>query len=90
MLRVRHLEFYIEFTNVPKPYEVKWKVLNIGAEAERRNCVRGQIISSNREQEKRVENSDFWGDHYVECYIIKDESVVARNRISVPISTNED
>lgn len=90
VLRVRHLEFYIECTNVPKPYEVKWKVLNIGAEAERRNCVRGQIISSNREQEKRVENSDFWGDHYVECYIIKDESVVARNRISVPISTNED
>lgn len=90
MLRVRHLEFYIEFTNVPKPYEVKWKVLNIGAEAERRNCVRGQIISSNREQEKRVENSDFWGVHYVECYIIKDELVVARNRISVLISANED
>lgn len=89
VLRVRHLEFYIEFTDVPKPYEVKWKVLNIGAEAKRRNCVRGQIISSNREQEKRVENSDFWGDHYVECYIIKDESVVARNRIGVPISTNE-
>lgn len=86
VLRVRHLEFYIEFTNVPKPYKVKWKVLNIGAEAESRNCVRGQIITSNKVSNKRTESAVFFGDHYVECYIIKDNIVVARDKISVPIS----
>lgn len=86
VLRVRHLEFYIEFTNVPKPYKVKWKVLNIGAEAESRNCVRGQIITSNKVSNKRTESAVFLGDHYVECYIIKDNIVVARDKISVPIS----
>ena len=75
-MRVRHLEFYIEFTNVPKPYKVKWKVLNIGAEAEIRNCVRGQIITSNKVSNKRTESAVFFGDHYVECYIIKDNIVV--------------
>lgn len=86
VLRVRHLEFYIEFTNVPKPYKVKWKVLNIGAEAESRNCVRGQIITSNKVSNKRTESAVFLGGHYVECYIIKDNIVVARDKISVPIS----
>lgn len=89
VLRVRSLDFYIETTNVPKPYDVKWKVLNIGEEAERRNCIRGEIISSNKDQTRRRESSDFFGDHYVECYILKENVVVARDRISVPISHNE-
>ncbi|MCR4773329.1 MAG: hypothetical protein K5854_03085 [Prevotella sp.] len=33
----------------------------------------------------RHESSDFRGDHYVECYIIKDGIMVARERINVPI-----
>lgn len=89
VLRVRSLEFYIETTNVSEPYEIRWKVLNIGEEAERRNCIRGQIITSNKVSKKRIESADFFGDHYVECYIIKDDIVVARDRISVPISHYE-
>lgn len=89
VLRVRSLEFYIETTSVSEPYEIRWKVLNIGEEAERRNCIRGQIITSNKVSNKRTESADFFGDHYVECYIIKDGIVVARDRISVPISHNE-
>lgn len=87
--RVRSLEFYIEKNNIPEPYEVRWKVLNVGEEAEKRNCIRGQIITSNKVSNKRTESADFFGDHYVECYIIKDNIVVARDRISVPISRDE-
>lgn len=89
VLRVRSLEFYIETTNISEPYEVRWKVLNIGEEAEKRNCIRGQIITSNKGSNKRTESADFFGDHYVECYIIKDNIVVARDRINVPISQDE-
>ena len=86
ILRVRSLEFYIEKNNVSEPYEISWKVLNVGEEAEKRNCIRGQIITSNKVSNKRTESAVFFGDHYVECYIIKDNIVVARDKISVPIS----
>lgn len=71
-----------EATDVPGPYEVYWKVKNVGPEAERRDCIRGQI-------EKRgfqiTENTLFYGMHYIECYAIKGGCCVARARIDVPI-----
>ena len=84
--RVRSLDFFIVTTDVPQPFEVKWKVRNVGDEAKRRNCLRGEIINSNRKGGlARHESSDFCGPHYVECYVVKDGIVVARDRISVPI-----
>ena len=66
---------------------MKWKVLNRGDEAERRNKIRGQIVSSTRPG-ARHERTNFRGEHVVECYVVKDEIVVARDSIDVPISTN--
>ena len=83
--RVRSLDF-IQNTDVPWPYDVKWKVRNVGDEAKRRNCLRGEIIDSNRMGGlARHESADFRGPHYVECCIVKDGIVVARDRINVPI-----
>ena len=82
--RVRSLEFVLT-TDVPQPFDVKWKVRNVGDEAKRRNCLRGEIINSNRMDGARHESADFRGPHYVECYIVKDGIVVARDRINVPI-----
>lgn len=79
------LRFQVVACSVPKPYVVKWKVLNRGREAERRDSIRGQIIDSTAPG-VRSEHSDFRGEHLVECYIIKDGVVVARDRIDVPIS----
>jgi len=83
--RVRSLLFQIVSTDTPEPYVVKWKVRNVGEEAIRRNCIRGQIIDSNKKDNMRKETSNFIGPHYVECYIIKRGVVVARNRLDVPI-----
>ena len=83
--RVRSLIFQIVSTDVPYPYEVKWKVRNVGEVARQRNCLRGEIYDSNRDGNKRRESSDFYGPHYVECYIIRHGVVVARDRIDVPI-----
>lgn len=83
--RVRSLDFELT-TKVPRPFIVKWKVRNVGNEAKRRNCLRGEIIDSNRMRGMaRHESADFRGAHYVECYILKDGIVVARDRINVPI-----
>jgi hypothetical protein len=87
LLANKGLDFTITECGVPEPYDVKWKVLNRGEEAERRNNIRGQIIASSRPG-MRHERTSFRGEHVVECYIIKDGIVVARDAIDVPISTN--
>lgn len=80
----KKLCFVASDIDVPEPYIVNWKVLNIGQEAERRDCVRGQIINDNGNKEQ-IEHTKFTGDHLVECYIIKNNVVVARESIIVPI-----
>ena len=80
------LKFFIEYTDVPEDYIVKWKVKNVGEEAKRRNCLRGFIEEPNLSNNGRKETSNFYGPHYVECYIIKNGVVVARDKISVPIA----
>lgn len=83
----KKLEFYITHTDLPTPYSLKWKVCNCGEEAKKRNCIRGQIIdgtSSNTREEYTV----FRGEHYVECYAIYYGVVIAKGKISVPITTN--
>ena len=80
------LKFFIECTDVPEDYIVKWKVKNVGEEAKRRNCLRGFIEEPNLSNNGRKETSNFYGPHYVECYIIKNGVVVARDKISVPIA----
>ena len=80
----KKLSFYISRIDVPAPYSVEWKVLNRGHEAQRRDCVRGQIfkdVGTNRIKE----STTFNGGHIVECYAIKNNVVVAKDRIEVPI-----
>lgn len=81
----KKLKFYIATNEVSKPYEVKWKVKNLGSAAKKRNMFRGQIIND-QGKEMRNENSNFNGEHYVECFIIKNGVCVATDRIDVPIS----
>jgi hypothetical protein len=80
--------FKITFTcnhDVPEPVTYYWKVKNVGATAEKRDCIRGQIVL----REKTItENTNFYGPHYVECYVVKGGECVARARISVPIGNS--
>lgn len=79
----KDLEFYISNTDCPKPYDIYWKVRNVGTEAERRNMIRGQVVKTNSSIQR--EHTDFAGPHYVECYLIRYGVCVARDRIDVPI-----
>lgn len=54
----KSLKFRVTGCTVDEPYELRWKVRNRGAEAERRNMVRGQIVDPNNPN-TRVEHSDF-------------------------------
>ena len=68
--------------------ELYWKVLNRGAEAERRDCVRGQIVPDGGRMMK-TESTDFSGEHVVEAYLVRDGVVVAKDRVKVPIRGEE-
>jgi hypothetical protein len=78
----RKVTFRIVSTDVPKPYEVCWKVRNRGFEAKRRNCERGSIFVGS---EQHIEPTTFKGPHYVECYIVKDGVCVAVAHVPVHI-----
>ena len=57
------------FVFAPSDYEIYWKVCNVGEEAKRRNCIRGQIIKTNKTTQ--IEHTNFRGEHFVECYLVK-------------------
>lgn len=80
----RSLAFKVINIDVPKPFEIKWKILNRGDTAKQRDCIRGQIVSDGGSMQ-RVETTNFEGDHIVECYAVKNGVVVAKDRIRVPI-----
>ncbi|PWW11212.1 MULTISPECIES: nucleotide-binding domain-containing protein [Pseudidiomarina] len=81
----KKLKFWVtEFPNIPNPTQVYWKVLNRGDVAKQRNCVRGQIVPDGGWRTKE-ETSEFLGDHVVECYLVENNVVVAKDRIHVPI-----
>jgi len=78
----RSIRFSIDYCNVPEPYQVYWKVLNRGEEAQKRNSIRGTIDRGNN---AISEVTSFKGPHYVDCYIVKDGICVAKNKQSVII-----
>lgn len=80
----RHLRFHVIGCDVPGNYSLFWKIRNQGAEAIRRNQLRGEITMDQGRREK-TETANFPGEHYVEVYAVQDGVVVARDRISVPI-----
>ena len=66
--------------SVPEPYTIYWKILNRGDEALKNDNVRGQIQMG---YSSHTEPTSFRGNHYVECYIVKDNVCVAMDRQSV-------
>ncbi len=76
------LKFFIARTNVPNNPQIDyyWKVRNLGPESKDRE--RGQIIKGSKSQ---IEHSNFSGSHYVECFAVLENTVIARSRIDVPI-----
>lgn len=85
----KKLTFSVVETDIQGDYGLFWKVLNRGREAIDRDCIRGQIVADDGHKRK-VERTNFKGDHVVECYAIMDRVVVATDRIHVPISANQE
>lgn len=75
----------IGYTDAPRYDMVLWKVRNVGAVAEQKNMIRGQI------QNRGVsihENSQFYGSHYIECYLIQGNKCIAVGHVDIPIDNH--
>jgi len=83
LLPSRSLRFKVTNCDVTQPYDLYWKVKNCGAEAYRRNCIRGQVKKACNEL---LEHTQFRGDHYVEVYAVRNGVCVARQKLRVPIT----
>lgn len=70
-------------TDAPRPFDIYWKVRNSGAEAQRADDLRGEIISGNSTTLDHGERTKYSGPHFIECYIVKDRRVVAIGRHNV-------
>ncbi|MVN91481.1 nucleotidyltransferase [Mucilaginibacter sp. HME9299] len=81
--RGRWITFTVTNVNIPQPYAIYWKTLNRGEHAIASNCIRGQI---NEGGVTHQEPTSFKGNHFVECYIVKDGICVAKDRQSVIIT----
>ena len=77
-----NLIFKITENETPGKYDIYWKILNRGEEAKKRDEIRGQIVKG---EKTKNETTKFSGDHIVECYIVQNNVVVAKDRIHVPI-----
>lgn len=79
----KHCDIYfVASSNVPKPYEVFWQVVNTGEEARNREGLRGGIYHSKTAGKgglNQKEYSEFSGTHWIECFIVKDGVCVARS-----------
>jgi len=72
---------------------VLWKVKNNGIKAIEKNMLRGDLHYGNHlhsyeddiNSDRRFEKINFEGNHYVECYLIKDNECVAVKRFNVKI-----
>lgn len=87
LCKYKKLEFRA-VTNAVPPYRMKWKVRNFGKEARMSEDLRGEIIDDNGDG-KRVEHTKYRGEHYVECYVIKDGICIAKGHVDVPISISQ-
>lgn len=79
----RTLQFTIS-TDVPGPFDLYWKVRNMGPEADHVGQLRGELIKDNGSM-SRTETTLYRGRHYIDAYIVKNSRVLAMDRHDVVI-----
>lgn len=73
-------------TNYNGNAEFHWKVRNFGSEARDSNDLRGKIIEGAADG-TWSEGTKYHGNHYIECYLVKNGRCIAIDRRYVPVKT---
>ncbi|MDD3729278.1 MAG: nucleotidyltransferase [Candidatus Pacebacteria bacterium] len=78
------LRFYVDTSSIPDPKKVFWQVVNTGQEAERAGDLRGEVLDD-QGSNRRDEHTKYKGTHYVNCFVVKNNSCIAKSRFFVSI-----
>ena len=69
-------------TSVTAPFQVYWQIVNTGKQAEDSDQLRGSIQPSTTAGTgglTQKESTSYHGDHWIECFIVKNDECVARS-----------
>jgi len=68
-------------TTVTGRFKVYWQVVNTGREAEDADCLRGGFSpdAAARGGLSHSESTLYWGQHSIECFIVKNGKLAARS-----------
>lgn len=88
LLKSSNLVFSVKNESFPEKYRKRkinyyWKVKNYGVEAKAARCLRGTIVKGERTHTETTRYTNM--HHYVECYAVVDNIVIARSKVIVPI-----
>lgn len=82
-------QLWIEFkadTDIPRPFDVYWQIVNTGPEAKQHDKgLRGDLESST--SLTKWEYTSYFGKHYVLCHIVKNGHVVTSKPFYINISS---
>ncbi len=73
---------FTAITNVEKPYQVFWQVVNTGRDARVKNQLRGGFEPPKADATDplvRDENAEYRGRHWIECFIIQNNKCIAKS-----------
>ena len=60
------------------PYDVYWRVVNTGAHAEHDDGLRGEpFVDHTGSELVRWEPTKYTGQHWIECFIVQGEKIIA-------------
>ncbi|MBC7877356.1 MAG: nucleotidyltransferase [Anaerolineales bacterium] len=72
------LVFQARVNNIQRPYKIHWQVVNTGQDAIIDNGLRGGFYED--EDHKRTESTRYKGVHWIQCFVIKEETCVAMSK----------
>lgn len=70
---------------IEKPYDVYWQIVNTGAHASSVRGLRGRIFEPCDEPKIKRERTEYTGKHWVECFVVKGDTCVARKMFFINV-----
>lgn len=77
------LDFRALFGGIKPPFNVRWQVVNLGAEATFHHGLRGGFGISNIGKSTRHEGTEYTGSHSIQCFVTKNRQCVAKSDIFI-------
>ena len=75
--------FTAGFSGVPKPFVLKWQVVNTGYQASCDNGLRREFIQKHPNETKHREGTMYTGSHAIQCFVFKRGRCVAQSKIFI-------